>query len=38
MEYMTTAEAAELWGIKVRRVQALCVEKLTVPRDSDICG
>lgn len=24
MEYMTTAEAAELWGIKVRRVQALC--------------
>lgn len=24
MEYMTTAEAAELWGIKVRRVQVLC--------------
>ena len=25
MEYMTTAEAAEIWGIKVRRVQTLCV-------------
>ena len=24
MEYMTTQEAAKLWGIKVRRVQALC--------------
>ena len=24
MEYMTTQEAANLWGIKVRRVQALC--------------
>ena len=24
MEYMTTQEAADLWGIKVRRVQALC--------------
>ena len=24
MEYMTTLEAAELWGIKVRRVQTLC--------------
>ena len=24
MEYMTIQEAAELWGIKVRRVQALC--------------
>ena len=24
MEYMTTKEAAEKWGIKVRRVQALC--------------
>ena len=24
MEYMTTQEAANLWGIKVRRVQDLC--------------
>ena len=24
MEYMTTAEAAEKWGIKIRRVQDLC--------------
>ena len=24
MEYMTTQEAADLWGIKVRRVQSLC--------------
>ena len=24
LEYMTTQEAADLWGIKVRRVQALC--------------
>ena len=24
MEYMTTQEAADLWGIKVRRVQTLC--------------
>lgn len=24
MEYMTTQEAANLWGIKIRRVQALC--------------
>lgn len=24
MEYMTTQEAAEKWGIKIRRVQALC--------------
>ena len=24
MEYMTTAEAAEKWGIKTRRVQELC--------------
>jgi len=24
LEYMTTQEAASLWGIKVRRVQALC--------------
>ena len=24
MEYMTTQEAAKLWGIKVRCVQALC--------------
>ena len=24
MEYMTTKEAAEKWGIKIRRVQALC--------------
>jgi hypothetical protein len=24
LEYMTTQEAAKLWGIKVRRVQALC--------------
>ena len=24
MEYMTTQEAANLWGIKVRRVQTLC--------------
>jgi len=24
MEYMTTKEAAEKWGIKVRRVQTLC--------------
>lgn len=24
MEYMTTAEAAKTWGIKVRRVQTLC--------------
>ena len=24
LEYMTTQEAANKWGIKVRRVQALC--------------
>ena len=24
LEYMTTQEAAKLWGIKVRRVQTLC--------------
>jgi excisionase family DNA binding protein len=24
MEYITTQEAAELWGVKIRRVQALC--------------
>jgi len=24
MEYMTTKEAADMWGIKIRRVQALC--------------
>ena len=24
MEYITTQEAAEMWGIKIRRVQALC--------------
>ena len=24
MEYMTTKEAAELWGIKIRQVQSLC--------------
>jgi excisionase family DNA binding protein len=24
MEYMTTKEAAELWGVKIRQVQALC--------------
>jgi len=24
LEYMTTQEAADLWGIKVRRVQTLC--------------
>ena len=24
MEYWTTAEAAEQWGIKIRRVQDLC--------------
>ena len=24
LEYMTTQEAADLWGIKIRRVQALC--------------
>ena len=24
MEYMTTQEAADVWGIKVRQVQALC--------------
>lgn len=24
MEYMTTQEAADRWGIKIRRVQALC--------------
>ena len=24
MEYMTTQETAEKWGIKIRRVQALC--------------
>ena len=24
MEYWTTAEAAEQWGIKIRRVQELC--------------
>jgi len=24
MEYMTTKEAADKWGIKVRRVQTLC--------------
>lgn len=24
MDYMTTTEAADKWGIKVRRVQALC--------------
>lgn len=26
-EYMTAQEAAELWGISVRRVQRLCKEK-----------
>ena len=26
MEYMTTKEAAELWGLSVRRVQVLCEE------------
>ena len=25
-EYMTAQEAAELWGISVRRVQRLCKE------------
>jgi len=24
MEYMTTQEAADLWGIKIRRVQSMC--------------
>ena len=24
LEYMTTQEAANLWGIKIRRVQTLC--------------
>jgi len=24
LEYMTTQEAAKLWGVKTRRVQALC--------------
>lgn len=24
MEYMTTQEAAELWGVKIRRIQAMC--------------
>jgi len=24
LDYMTTQEAANLWGIKVRRVQTLC--------------
>jgi hypothetical protein len=24
MEYMTTKEAADLWGVKIRQVQALC--------------
>jgi hypothetical protein len=24
MEYITTKQAAELWGITIRRVQALC--------------
>ena len=24
MDYMTTAEAAEQWGIKIRRVQDFC--------------
>jgi len=24
MEYITTQEAADKWGIKIRRVQALC--------------
>ena len=24
MEYITTKEAAELWGIKIRQVQSLC--------------
>ncbi len=24
MDYMTTQEAADKWGIKIRRVQALC--------------
>jgi hypothetical protein len=24
MEYMTTQEAADKWGVKIRRVQALC--------------
>ena len=24
LEYMTTQEAADLWGIKIRRVQTLC--------------
>ena len=24
MEYMTTKEAADLWGVKIRQVQVLC--------------
>ena len=24
MEYITTKEAADLWGVKIRQVQALC--------------
>ena len=24
MEYMTTREAADKWGVKIRRVQSLC--------------
>lgn len=24
MEYITTLEAAELWGVKIRRVQVMC--------------
>ena len=35
MEYMSTKEAAEKWGIKVRRVQALC-ENGKIPTASRI--
>jgi hypothetical protein len=28
MDWMTTKEAAELWGVKVRQVQTLCVRGL----------
>jgi hypothetical protein len=27
MEWMTTKEAAELWGVKVRQVQTLCEKR-----------
>ena len=36
MEYMTTQEAANLWGVKTRRVQDLC--KLGKVENAKILG